>query len=344
MASSTGYTLGPIQYEQATGKPFAMGTDGNKHYLSPRVVNPYGPAGNEGSGGLITPTSVWNDKTGKFDKQGTLEKITLAAALAPFAAAAVGGIAGAGGGSAAGAGTMPALSAPASVLPAGGTGIIGGAGAAGTTAGVAGATMPALSAPASVLPAGGATGTLGAGTASTVGQLGVPASLSNVGLDAVAPAVKPALNGWADLLKTGGQMLTNGAQQSANQDASNNNNAANWLRAMDEDYKTKLGASVDVPAGLQKQALWSDYIQNAKTSNPDATPTNLLTPGQQDMVASQKAVILKKLADANAMPLPTAPVTPTYQQPGAGTNIASTLGTVGQIASQVPWSKVLSYL
>lgn len=189
--------------------------------------------------------------------------------------------------------------------------------------------------------AGGGLGTGALAAGATVPGAGMVSGIGG-GLTA-ASGVSAASKGlkFADTLRSGGEMLTNGARESANEDAANNVGAANWLRTMDDDYKTKLDASINVPAGLQKQALWSDYIQNAQSSDPNAPKTNLLKPGQQDMVAAQKAAILAKLAEANKMGLPTAPETPKYQQPGAGTKAASYLGTGMQIASKIPWGKIL---
>lgn len=180
---------------------------------------------------------------------------------------------------------------------------------------------------------------------SSLGNLSTPTDLSNASLPAAASSATSPTN-WANILQQGGKLLTSGAQASQNQDNANNNSAANYLKALDSDYTTKMNAAVNVPAGLQRQALWSDYLQTAKNPNPTLSTQALITdPTMQAQVAAQKAAILAKLQTANAVPLPTAPTAPAYQAPGAGTNALSTLGTVAQLgglASKVPWSSIFS--
>jgi hypothetical protein len=136
-------------------QPYTL-SNGKKVYLSPRAVDPYGPSGNPYKSGILGGGGEWNSDTGQFDKKSnTLEKVTLGAALAPFAAAAIpafgGGAAGAGGG-------MPALSSPASVLPSGGGGMLLDSGGAALLGSGAGASVPAAAAVKTAAPKVASTG------------------------------------------------------------------------------------------------------------------------------------------------------------------------------------------
>lgn len=290
--------------------------------------------------GLIKSRGAWNDQKGKFD-QGTNWGNIMAMGVGGAMAAplVMGALGGAAGGGAAGGGAASATIPTTSLAG----GVAGGAGALTPTAafGAAGATGAAGAGAAAAAPALASSTVPGAGVIGAVPGAGATPFANLAGGTLANTATTP---GWGKVLQEGGQALTSAAQSSANEDAANNVGSAAWLRAMDDDYQTKLRASVNAPAGLQRQALWSDYGMNAKTSNPSNSPTSLLAPSQVDMLAAQKAEIMKKLADANKMALPVAPETPKFQAPGAGTRALSTLGTVANVASRVPWSKVLSYL
>lgn len=97
--------------EEGTGKPYTIdgnpnsSTYGQKTYLSPRAVDPNSTDTGPYSSGLLGGGSEWNSQTGQWDKKSnTLEKVTLLAALAPFAAAGIGAATGGGGSAASGGG------------------------------------------------------------------------------------------------------------------------------------------------------------------------------------------------------------------------------------------------
>lgn len=217
--------------EEGTGKIYTMGMvngkpTGKKVYLSPRAVDPYSNDTGPYKSGLLGGGSEWDTAKGQWDKKSnTLEKVTLAAALSPFAAAAIGGVSG--GGAAAGgggAGSTPALSAPASWLPATSGGMLDAAApaAAVTSAAsaapvTAAATMPELSAPASWLPAGSSA--LGAAPeTAALPALSTPASVLPAGgsglIDSPAAASSSVAGKVGGFLKSKGASIVGGALDS----------------------------------------------------------------------------------------------------------------------------------
>lgn len=155
-----------LKYDEQ-GRPYTVMANGKRKYISPVAV---GGAPQEDTTSIFRSAPRWNPDSGEWDTPidwGNILNLGTAAALTGGAASAFGAL---GGGAA-----MPALSSPASVLPAGAPSLLGGA----TTAATA---FPALSAPASVLPAGSA-GLMGAGAAS-----GLPSWLGPV-LSAAIPTL-----------------------------------------------------------------------------------------------------------------------------------------------------------
>lgn len=159
--------------EEGTGKHYVMGMvngqpTGQKVYMSPRAVNPYTTEQGPYKSGWLGGGSEWNTETGQWDKKSNaLEKFTLGAALAPFAAFGIGAL---GGGSAAthtstllGEGGTPAGLSTSGVTPGliGGSGLLTstpvvGAGAIGTVPGAgASGTIPTSSLSQTLLRRGG---------------------------------------------------------------------------------------------------------------------------------------------------------------------------------------------
>ena len=254
-----------------------------------------------------------------------------------------------------GAGALTALTlggaAPALAGMFGGGGGAAGAGGAATAAGTGGGVVGgglgtgALGIGATI-PGAGATGTIaggGFGSALAAGAKKIGGAAADKflggGQDQGGAEGSGKAN-WGTVLGDVGESLTSGAASSAAEDQQTNKDRAAWLAAMNADYKTRLDTSVNLPAALNKQAMWSDFAQNELTSNPNAPRTGLLSPAQQAMAAAQKEQILKKLTAANTAPLPTAPEIPTYAQPGRGTKAASTIGTGLTFASKIPWRQL----
>lgn len=348
----------PSYWIDADGKPYNYVTiNGTPDYSKKSYISPAALKPNTGDGfdkakewgmpegqSFLHQHAQWNSEKGKWEQPINWSNIMAAGTGAAIAAPAVIGALGAGaggagaaGGGAAGGGaaatTIPTMSLAGGV--AGGAGAIAPEVAFGTAGATAAAAAPAAATLASTTSPFASTAV--APSAVTVPGAGAT-PFANLAGGKLATGTD-----WGKVLQEGGRSLTDAAKGSADEDAANNAQSAAWLRAMNDDYRTKMGAAINVPAGLQRQALWSDYGATAKTSNPNAPSTGLLTPTQQAMMAAQKEEILKKLKVANEMALPTAPETPKFQAPGAGTKALSTLGTVANVASKVPWSKVISY-
>lgn len=289
--------------EAGTGKPYTMGMvngkpTGKKVYLSPRAVDPHSTDLGPWKPGLLGGGSQWNADTGNYEKKSnTLEKITLAAAMAPFAAAGAGAV---GGGSAAPASgasatSAPAISAPASWLPEASSGILPSAAApaaAATSAAAApaAAAMPSLSAPASWLPAStmmpsaSAALPVSAGTnagISAVQGMGmsdaVPGAgaVSGVGAPAAAAAAPTSFLGRTEgLLKSKGASIVGGALNSFLQNRQKNKELALEESKLDP-YRAQMHQAQD--------ATKLDYMANADFSSPPVRQAGQLTPPQSMM-------------------------------------------------------------